>query len=261
MVNVILSHFHAILFRRWVLIKRSLYTIIFSMVTSLFFAFLTIVVQFLISTLAKENVKYITFNSFKSSESSLILLNNENFTDYVDSLKEMYYEDTGRTPIIIDNFTSREELNSWMYNHTQSKKAPHIIDLGFSFPNEQSMKIGIFYNSTAGFMEDANDRLINSQVILIRLKYKIKSASDFLFSVTTLYKRTLDRVFGQIGPMLLTGALLSIIPMIISQPIMDTRGETRSYMVSCTLSLTSYWAATFLVDFLMWILNCVLIVV
>lgn len=259
MVNVLASHFEAILFRRWVLIKRSLYTVIFSIVTSLFFAFLAIVAQYLISTLAKENVIPITFKSFKSSESALILLNDNNFSEYVDALTELYYEDTGRKPTIINNFTSIEELNHWMYYHTKNKQSPHIIDLGFTFPNSSNGKISILYNSTAGFMEDANDRLINSQVILLRLKYKFNFKSDFVFSVTTLYKRTLDRVFGQIGPMLLTGALLAIIPMIISQPILDTRGESRSYMISCTLSLSSYWAATFLIDFAIWALNCTLI--
>lgn len=252
-------HFRAILFRRWVLIKRSIGTVIFSFVASLFFGFLAVVAQFLISTLAKEDVVPITFNSFKSSESTLLLYNPHNYTKSINIIKEMYYEDTGRNATIIDNFTSLEELNHWLYFHTLNKESPNIIDLGFYLENEKNLNFSVLYNSTIGFQENANDRLINAEVIMTRLRYQHKFQEDFKFSVTTLYKRTMDRIFGQIGPMLLTGALISIIPLIISQPIIDTRGEVRSYMISCTLSLSSYWVATFLVDFLLWIINSILI--
>ena len=256
------SHFKAVLFRRWVLVKRSYVSVIATVIASLFFAFLAIIAQYLISTLAVENVIPITFNSFKSSESTLVLLFNpdqiEESQPIVSMIRQIYYEDTGRFPTFI-NFTNLTEMNTWMYQHTLNHTAPYIIDAGIWIRNVSSYDFPVFYNSTTGFMEDANDRLLNMQALITRIKYKLMYNTDFVFSTTTLYQRTLDRIFGQIGPMLITGALISIIPLIISQPIIDTRGEVRSYMVNCTLSLTSYWAATFLCDFILWIINSILI--
>ncbi|OHT04460.1 ABC transporter family protein [Tritrichomonas foetus] len=256
------SHFRAVVFRRWVLIKRSFLSVFFTIVASLFFAFLAIIAQYLISTLAVEDVTPVTFNTYKTSDSSLVLLFNpgeeEKAQPFVSILREMYQNDTGRDPIFF-NFTNITEMNEWMYYHTLNQETPHLIDAGIWFRNLTTLDFPIFYNSTTGFLESANDRLLSSQIMLLRIKYRQYFHHDFVFSVTTLYKRTLDRIFGQIGPMLITGALISIIPLIISQPIIDTRGEVRSYMVSCTMSMTSYWTATFLIDFVLWIINSICI--
>jgi hypothetical protein len=64
--------------------------------------------------------------------------------------------------------------------------------------------------------------------------------------------KAMDLVFGMIAPMLIACGLLSIVPLLITQPILDINGEVRQYMISCTLTIFPYWFATFLVDMILW---------
>ena len=234
--------------------KRSWKSVLFTIFATCFFDGLAIFAQYLISTLANEDVIPLTFNSFPESMSNVVLVIGDDQKQYsqpyIDLLEEMYYNDTRRHPNF-KIFENIEEANNWMYSTKE------IIDMGFWFRDLNTLDIPILYNSTTGFNSDAADNLLTSEVILTRLKYKSEYNQNFVFSSTTLWERTLDRIFGQIGPMLITGSLISAIPLYISQPILDTRGEVRSYMVSCTLSLSSYWAATFLLDFCFWIINSI----
>ncbi|OHS92825.1 ABC transporter family protein [Tritrichomonas foetus] len=248
------SHFRAILFRRWVLIKRSWKSVLFTLFATIFFDGLAIFAQYLISTLANEDVNPIRFSSYQGSQNKIILLINEGqetaSQKYIDLIDDIYYNDTGKHP----NFTicqDIDEVNHFLYN------TKDVYDIGFWLRDVSKLDIPIFYNSTTGFGADAANTLLSAQVMVTRLKYNNYFHHDFEFSSITLWQRTLDRIFGQIGPMLITGSLISAIPLYISQPIIDTRGEVRSYMKSCTLSLSSYWAATFLMDFAFWIINSI----
>lgn len=290
-----ITHIFAILFRRWVLVKRTLKYIVFTLFCTCFFDGLAIFAQYLISTLANENVVPITFSNFKGSESQLIAVidpevnGSDTVNQYIKIIQDLYYNDTGRYPSIIyfDNLT---KMNEYMYDIKLRNIEPHIIDMGFYFKpqnknidtfNEQLYKsfnffnqtlsiptdenslsedkisISLFYNSTSGFNLAATDSLLSCTVNVYRLRYIQTYSNDFVFSTTTLWKRTLDRMFGQIGPVLITGTLVSAIPIYISQPIIDIQGEVRSYMCSCTLSITSYWVATFIFDFIFWSVNAI----
>ena len=289
-----ISHIFAVLFRRWVLVKRTIKYIVFTLFCTCFFDGLAIFAQYLISTLSNENISPITFSNFKGSKSKLIVVIDPEVNgsacvnDYLKIINELYFNDTGRYPSIIyfDNLTV---MNDFMYTNKQYDLEPRIIDMGFYFqsqkandinyneklpssfkfsnrtmsiPNNENIQqdnisISLFYNSTSGFSLAATDTLLICTVQIYRLKYIHTYSSNFTLSATTLWKRTLDRMFGQIGPVLITGTLVSAIPIYISQPIIDINGEVRSYMCSCTLSLTSYWIATFLFDLIFWTINAI----
>jgi hypothetical protein len=61
------------------------------------------------------------------------------------------------------------------------------------------------------------------------------------------------------APMLISDGIISIVPLLISQPIIDIRGEVRQCMISRTLSLVCYWRAAFVIDFCIWIAAVTLI--
>lgn len=290
------SHIFAILFRRWILVKRSIKYVVFTLFCTCFFDGLAIFAQYLISTLANENVKPITFSNFKESESQIFIVidpvvnGSDIVNEYINIIQSLYVNDTGRTPQIT-YFNNITKMNEYMYDNKLHNIEPHIVDMGFYFSqnsrnntnqnnlmnndfnffnqtltinndqmsitNQEDIIISLFYNSTSGFNLDATDSLLTCNVIINRLRYYQNYNNDFTFSTTTLWKRTLDRIFGQIGPVLITGTLVSAIPVYISQPIIDIQGEVRSYMCSCTLSNLSYWIATFLFDFIFWSINAV----
>ena len=69
-----ISHIFAVLFRRWVLVKRTIKYIVFTLFCTCFFDGLAIFAQYLISTLSNENISPITFSNFKGSKSKLIVV-------------------------------------------------------------------------------------------------------------------------------------------------------------------------------------------
>jgi hypothetical protein len=57
--------------------------------------------------------------------------------------------------------------------------------------------------------------------------------TDFSFSFNQLTRRTLGMMFGRIGPILIGCGFVSIVPFIVTQPILDLTGEVGSYIESC----------------------------
>ena len=235
-----------------------------STLATLFFAFLAVVAQYLISTLVKETVEPIGFQSFlpKREVSDIVMVvdpemnKTDTAQEYINLIVDTFVNDTGREPIL-HWFTDTDSLNVWMYNSSRDRTGPSYINAGFWLRDVSSKTadIPVFYNGSSGLLDNPQEQVLFANVIVTRLRFKHTLGTDFKWSVTVLFKRTLDRVFGQIGPMLITGSLISVIPLFISQPIIDTMGEVRSYMQSCTMSLLSYWSATFCLDFAIWIVT------
>jgi ABC-type multidrug transport system ATPase subunit len=238
--------------------------ILISAVLSLIFSGLAIVANYLMKTLMKDRVRPYTFASFFHSASDELVVSfpdnaseippEDHYWDVMlPILQDMYYNDTGRYPTL-RNFSTRDDLNEWMYAQAE-KKTWHTVVMGVGFHNSSSplteFNITGYYNGTWIRNEE-----MAARVALSRLVWKtvFGPENDFRFSVTRLMKKTMDFAFGQLAPMLITCGLISIIPLIISQPIIDIRGEVRQYMMSCTLTLIPYWLATFLVDMILWII-------
>lgn len=251
-----LPHFRAILFRRFTLFKRSVKAMVISLLLSLLFSVLAIVANYLMKLLMKDKIVPYTFNSFFHQSNDIVVSLPEDgstyYKDFMPILEEMFYNDTGRDAII-HNFTSRDDLNEWMYENVVNKSGPEAVIMGVGF-NDQSF---LGYNLTGYYNGSwVRNEALATRVTLTRMVWKKEFGkdSDFTFSVTRLMQKLMDFIFGQLAPMLITCGLISIIPMVISQPIIDVRGEVRQYMISCSLSLWPYWCATFLVDILVWII-------
>jgi len=251
-----MSHMLAILFRKLTLFKRSYSSIFFTSLGSIFFCGLAILIQYLMKVLIHEDAIPITFNSIKhpTNELMLVIPNQSSFVVYknIEILAEMFRNDTGRNPHF-SNFTDRKSLNKYMFDVAERKGEPKFVSMGLGFEGYSFLqyKLQLYYNGTWG-----STYALNAEVQATRMMWKSVYGvkNDFTFSSTKLLKRIADMMFGQIGPMLITAGLISQIPLIIFQPITDITGDTRNYMESCTLTLFPYWLATFIVDWILWLL-------
>ena len=252
--NKFWNHYKAILFRRFVLFKRSWKTTVLSSLASLLFTSLAILAQYLISSLSSESSNTITFNSFSAASDEILLVGTEEILDanegLINSIKELYYEDVGRFPIF-HNFTSREEMNSFIYSNIVNKTGVQSFPMGFDFVDNN---ITLIYNGSVPFGESNLTQPLYAETMLGRAKMKENNKS-FTITFVTLMEKGLEKMFAVVGPMLISGGLISTIPMIISQPILDTSGEVRPYMVSCTLTLMPYWLAAFTCDLIIWLVT------
>lgn len=214
----------------------------------------------------KENVTPITFKSYTHSSDYYVMVadsgNQTLYDSFVPIYQAIYANDTGKALKLL-NFTTKEELNSWMYTHLETKKDPQFINSGIGFngyvtipgPTNIGYKMAVYYNET-----DTNSFLYGS-VMALRMLWKKTFGvnSEFKIATTRLYQQIQQIAFGNLGPILISTGLISFIPLLISQPIIDINGEIRPFMVSCTLTLFPYWFATFLIDFALWFIVVTLI--
>jgi hypothetical protein len=113
-------------------------------------------------------------------------------------LTDMYYSDTGRNATL-HNFTTRDDLNEWMYEQAELKTW-HTVVMGVRFHESASpftrFNLTGYYNGTWIRNEE-----MAARVTLTRLVWKtvFGPETDFRFSVTRLMKKTMDFVFGQLA--------------------------------------------------------------
>ena len=254
------AHFQAILFRRLISIKRSCRMISATFAMTLFFTFLAVVAHYLMSSLMTEITTDMTFG-FLSDYGKDILIAADDETEqhlpYLNMLTEIYREETGMDPHYI-NFTTRDEMNQYMYDQAvQYPKNKPIVTFGLSFNSYYPMVNMTVLHNTSQLQEIE----LGARVQVTRMVWKtiMGKGADFKFKVTELERYFVELIYAQLGPFVTTVGLISIVPLFITQPISDIRGEVREYMVASTLSLLPYWLATFLVDIIIW-WACIIIV-
>lgn len=267
------KHFRAVLFRRWVMFKRSWKAIVTSSVGTIVFSALTIICYYLMVTFMKSDTEPFTFKTFKTNSPYFVAVNQTNlagqlqtpgFQDIYDEFAQVYKDDTGKD-IKYLYFDNISDCNKFMYDHaTDTTDDIEYINFGYSYNgriatfNVTGMPIPIFpYNFTLIYNETFNRALRISQINLFRVLWKLTFGHEYDFDVSyiRLYLQLQQMAFGQLGPMLIAAGLCSIIPLIISQPITDINGEVRPYMISCTLTIFPYWIATFVIDLAIWIID------
>ena len=226
-----------------------------SFAITLAFTALSIIEDRLVKSLLGSSTDPVTFASFKNHPTGIMFVGNQSLT-FENRLRkifvEMFKNDTGKEPVVYD-FKSRDELNEFVYNFELEKKQEFIaVGYGFSENSEKAYEFDIWYNSTE-FADDYN--VANAQLFRALWKDAMGNSVDFVWSPISVVSKLMDIIFAQVGPMLVTCGLISFIPQIITQPIIDVRGPVREYMRSCTLSLASYWVATFLVDLTLWVIT------
>jgi ABC-type multidrug transport system ATPase subunit len=235
--------------------KAMLTTAVFSFV----FSALTIIANYLMKALMKDRIRPYDFTSFYRGDYDqlVVTLPPAVETYHVPMIKllgDIYFNDTGRVAQI-RTFPTRDALNAWMYEHACEKTNTEgvIMGVGFNTPllPFNAYNLTAYHNGTWIRNEEMAARI---QVTRLAWKQEFGPDTDFRFSVTRLIKKLMDMRFGQFAPILIVCGLISIIPLVISQPIIDIRGEVRQYMMACKLTLIPYWSATFLVDLMLWVI-------
>ncbi|OHT05139.1 ABC transporter family protein [Tritrichomonas foetus] len=254
------KHFRAILFRRWTMVKRSLRSVIISIVGTLIFSVLAIALQWLMVSMMKPKHMPTDFAVYLTEPDDLIYIGDksDSFVDSVQSkIEKLYHEDTGITPNVV-KYASSEKFQTDLYENLSESHFEYLVPFVIDYvENSAPYEMMIMYNSTTFSMSGSTDtQLFYSLVNVNRAlwKYQFGDEASFTYKTSKLLKRLSQRIFGQLGPMLIACGLISIVPLIISQPITDICGEVRQYMVSCTLKIMPYWTATFLIDICIWVI-------
>jgi ABC-type multidrug transport system ATPase subunit len=250
------------------MIKRSLKTVVISSVGTVIFSALAIVCYYLMVSMMKSDTEPFTFNSYKQKSDYIIAVGDKSNTEYqtmTTALKNTFKKDTGKEPKFLE-FDELAKANEFTYvnSNNGTYKIDHI-NLGLvyngirettkyeNFPPEtvQGYDVTLLYNST----QSNSFKMGQINMLRIMWKFVFGEDNDFRVSCIRLFFKIQELAFAQLGPMLVTAGLCSIIPLIIAQPIVDINGEVRPYMVSCTLTILPYWLATFLVDFCIWVID------
>lgn len=254
------SHFRAILFRRLITVKRSLRMILTSYALTLFFTLLAIVAHFLMSSLITEISTPMDFKFLSEYGKEIYVASSdetEQHLPFLDAFADIYRNETGLAPTF-RNFTSREELNEYMYQ--EAKKSPTnkpIVTMGLVFNNYYPLiNITVLHNTS-----QLAEIELGTRVQATRMVWKtiFGKNSDIRLEVTELERYFVELIYAQLGPFVTTVGLISIISLFITQPITDIRGEVRDYMVASTLSLLPYWLATFIIDLVIWTVTVVIV--
>lgn len=260
----------AVLFRRVILFRRSIKSLLISITIAIIFSVLSIAVNFLMKKFLKDYVRPITFNSFLHQSDQIFVSKGRQISDingpyekFINSLNQVFYQDTGRLPNITE-FQDIDSLNEWMYQNSKDKtnnKWPQYVTMGISINNYTDILGHTIFTNITGIYNASwvRDEEMTTRVQLSRIIWKLALSNnqniqdvDFTFSTTLLLEKVKDLIFGMLAPMLITCGFSSIVPLVISQPVIDINGEVRQYMISYGLTLFPYWLVTFFVDFILW---------
>lgn len=249
------AQFRAVVFRRWTLMKRSWKAWLISAFATIVFSALGIVMQYVMKLVAKPNPEIRTFNTFTGDPSEIWLIDDKKWElapTLNQQLVKLFEDDTGR---IITNrtFEDADSLNEQLFEHQRNWGRPIPMAAGFGLDTENNaITMDIHYN-TSSFKEVSDEMTAEIMGTRALWSYAFGEKGGFRVSFSALRGRQMDLVFGRAAPIIMVTGLISIIPLIISQPIIDMTGEVRSYMESCTLKVFPYWMATFLVDLALWV--------
>jgi hypothetical protein len=259
------SHLKACLYRRWIAVKRSWGMVAFSIFSVLVSSALAFVSFYLMKSLMKSPSPPVTFDILMNKNDNICYEINEAEDDhfkaiakeYVTIFIDLFRSDTGREPVVF-NFSSRDAFNEWFDRNSRDKTDPGFVSMGIGFRDFSDLKeirqddvnhtndIIVYWNSS----EMSADRVADTLVSPLQWKRHFALDKSFGFATVTLLERLMNVSFGYMAPMLVEDGVVTIVPLLISQPIDDIAGEIRLYMISCTLSLLSYWVASFTIDFM-----------
>ena len=255
------AQFSAVMFRRWTLMKRSWKSWLLSALATLIFSALGIVMQYTMKLTAKPDTEMRTFRRFSGEPSGILLVNDgtwDKAPELNQILVDIFEKDTGRT-VTNKTFGSAEELNDFLWVHQSKWGEPYPMAAGFGLNADKDGITMQFHYNTSTFKEVSDELTAELMGTRALWKYMFGSNVDFRVAFSALRGRQMDLTFGRAAPIIMVTGLISIIPLIINQPIIDMTGEVRSYMQSCTLKVFPYWCATFIIDFCLWLVEITVI--
>ena len=252
------KHFQAILFRRWTLVKRSVRSVVLAMVGTLIFSALAIILQWLMVLMMKAIKRPMDFTIYTEDPRDFIIVGQQSqatVQNAMTSLRTMFRDDVS-SDVNFVFYDDTDTFNRDLYENISKAYFPVSAPFGLEFEQESGpMRITVLYNSSMdGTSSTSSTQLLYALSNLNRIFWKNQFGqdADITVSVMRMLRRLSQRIFGQLGPMLITCGLISIVPLLINQPIIDINGEVRQYMISCTLKIMPYWVATFLIDIAIW---------
>ena len=250
------AHLKAILYRRFLGLKRSKKMFLLTCFFVVIFSILTIVLQFIMKKFVTNTKSEITFNSYPLNFLPIAYIHNPAserwYPKYLKIFKNIYKKDTGRDPQIIE-FDNLDQFNNYTYDAMASGNSSKRVFIGVEFLKQYPYNFTLYYNGSRMYLDGSK---FGGEVFLTRMawQYEFGTENDFVFTQTELTERTVELKFALIGPVLISAGIISILPLILQQPISDIAGDTRDYMISYGLKVLPYWLATFIIDFLIWII-------
>ena len=237
------------------MLKRSYKGLIGAFVAIALCSILVIIVNVLFKSLGDTEIQPLSFKNLEYPDQAIAWVGADGSSEvqyYRHVLNQIYQNDTGNT-LKFSEFANNEDFNKEAIN--EQKKSFFNFGLGFDTAN---MSENVFF--TVYYNESRIKEMIFGEYAVTRLAWKaiLGDDADFTVSLTQLDRRSMDHAFGFIAPLLISFAVLSVVPLIIGEPINDITGPVRNFMISCELTLPAYWSATFTVDILIWIVSVML---
>jgi len=214
---------------------------------------------------------------------------------WFEAMNEMCTRELGK-PCRFENYTNLAAFEEGLYNKKKNlTDKDSFVNYGIILPTAADRsKITMYFNNTQALeisMSSFVDEKSSSQMKVLRTEFLVRLIdiwnilsnalglrtilqpnalykdvkTNFIetwnstFRLTLLPKKTVDMIFGILAPLLMTAGIASVITTFIVLPIIDINGPIRSYMITCSLTLTPYWVANFLVDFILWIIDITVI--
>ncbi|KAK8858098.1 hypothetical protein M9Y10_013198 [Tritrichomonas musculus] len=251
------NHFHAILFRKLIIFKRSWLSNLFYLLSSLAIASSSIIFHYIVVSFKSKLTETGDFSKIDQVPNALVFINDSSFPNFdlfVNSISTKYTKEIGYS-VPIFSFENYTELNQFSYECAKTGK--YLLSFGSSIsisPNNYDMpsySINILYNSTD---EKVIDALVNEIIITDGIwKTIFGASSSFNYTNILLTKKYQDTYLIPMRLLLIFSSYSYFIPLLLTHSINDVLGNSLLYMSSCGLSVFSYWLATFIIDYLIWI--------
>ncbi|KAK8876558.1 hypothetical protein M9Y10_006775 [Tritrichomonas musculus] len=261
-----LNHYIAILYRRAIMYKRSVKILLSTLIGIVLFSLVGIAVQYLMIALMKPKDKPVNYNSYIQIKDDFLFTNkyNQSFSkDVINKIKTQFQKDTG-VPASEQFFSTSEQMNKELYK-LQTTDDYHLdVPFGLDFKEVSSLpySVSVIFNQTTNAeLEDSKEIQSNAHVLFGNVLWKIDYGENAHISISFLKMQLkfAQMMFSIIGSMLIVCGLMTIISLVITQPVSDISGEARQYMIQCNLKITPYWLAMFTIDIIVWIIISTLV--
>lgn len=247
-----MQHYKAIMKQRALTLKRSKKDLGGTIVLVLVYGVIGIVMNYVMKLSMDKKPEDITLKSFGSESANIAIVNHTVIDNIIDIIKGIVKEDLDKEAKF-KFFDSIDELNEYTVKMREDQNPDGNIILGLAFHGLYGSgginNVTVIYNKTVSsdFYPD---------VITTRLFWKKQfgADTDIKYSTQLMIGQVLDVVYGSLSPTFMVMALLGLIPVMTSSLITFIKGETRDYMISCSLSLPFYWLATFTVDYIIYLI-------
>ena len=251
------NHYYAVLFKKWIIFKRSWIGYSISLLIAIFISSISILIYHLILNLYDIESTPLTFNSFQKESSKLVFVNDSSFdqSEFIKILSEMYYNET-KMNISAFYFDSIPEMNKFTLslnkNNLEKFHFGSSVSLKRNKYNELGYFLTLFFNNS--YREQVESQIV--EAIATDALWKIVFGNDggFEYTNTILYGKVVDYLFGKGRSCIVACGISFFLSYLMSNIINDLSGDSMKYMKSCGLKVCSYWAAAFTIDFLLWII-------